>query len=80
MKLYGYTEEELDKDGPRPLQLTEVTVVSNPETLRKIAQFLNAKADDIEKKGKAFEHEHICDADLSFSNEPQIIVWNEDTL
>jgi len=80
MKLYGYTEEELEKDEPRPLHLTEITIGSNPDELRKIAKFLNDKADDIEELKDGFEHEHICDADSSFEGEPHIIVWNDASL
>jgi hypothetical protein len=80
MKLYGYTEEELDKDEPSPLNLTEVTIMSNPSELRKIAKFLIDKANDIEQAEKGFEHEHLCDVDPSFESEPHIIVWNDAAL
>lgn len=80
MKLYGYTEEKLDKDEPRPLNLTEVTIMSNTEELRKIAIFLTDKANDIEETEKGFEHEHLCDADSSFESDPHIIVWNDAAL
>ncbi len=59
MKLYGYTEKSCKtQESPEPL--AEVTFVVNSEELRKIANFFNKKAKEIEELGTNFEHEHLA--------------------
>ena len=79
MKLFGYTEKSHKKqEAPEPL--TEITLVVNPEELRKMAKFFNQKAQEIETLGTDFEHEHLSDIEDEFSNCPQIIIYNDANL
>ena len=57
MKAFGYTV----KDESDPQELTEVTLQVSPSVLRSIANFFNKAANDMEKMGQKFAHEHIQD-------------------
>ena len=65
IKVYGYNrtdyQKSLEDDGfDPPLQdMNEVSFLANPETLRKIAEFLLSSADDIEKHQQDFGHNHL---------------------
>ena len=51
MKIYGY-ESELNPGDIEPSELAEITLVANADELRKIAKFIEAAAEGIEKRGK----------------------------
>ncbi len=68
MKLIGNTE------GDRHLELQEAIVVGSPDEVRKIAGFLSAAADRMDKMGTEFDHEHLSDHSEGFENSPQLIV------
>ena len=76
MKLYGYTEKSCETQEA-PELLTEVTFAVNPNELRKIANFFNQKAKEIEELGTDFEHEHLADNEDGFDDCPQVIVFND---
>ena len=57
VELYGYPKG--DEELSSPLELREVTFVASPETLRRLASFLNQTATEMEKYGKGFDHEHF---------------------
>jgi hypothetical protein len=59
MKIYGYSKTKVNSDGL--LEMGEVTIQTNPDSLRKIAQFLLKCADIIEEHGDSFGHEHFKD-------------------
>jgi hypothetical protein len=71
MKLhgYGYTDENL-------LDLAEITLVATPEELRKIASFLNTTADNMERMGEDYDHEHLSDKQKGFNDSPHFVVFN----
>ena len=69
MKLYGYTEKSCETQEA-PELLTEVTFAVNPNELRKIANFFNQKAKEIEELGTDFEHEHLADNEDGFDDCP----------
>lgn len=77
MKIYGYTKNIMEQIQPKPLNLTEVTLVATPQELRQIAAFLLQEADDMEKLESGFEHAHLSDSFSSFENDPQFIIWND---
>ena len=68
MKLYGYTEKSHETQES-PELLAEVTFVVNPDELRKIAEFFNQKAKEIEELGTDFGHEHLVNG---FDDCPQV--------
>lgn len=59
MKAYGYRQG--GDESSTPMQLTEVTFVTDAEGLRKLATFLNRVAGIMEQNGAAFGHEHFSD-------------------
>ena len=52
MKIYGYKNEGLNPGDIEPSELAEITLVANADELRKIAKFIEAAAEGIEKRGK----------------------------
>lgn len=71
MKIYGYAKANQNE----LLELSEVTISSNPETLRTIASFINKMAQEVEEKGTEFEHEHFQNYIEDLNQEsPDIIV------
>jgi hypothetical protein len=78
MNLYGYKREELLIDNTRPSELAEITLVATPEELRRIAKFIEAAAENMERLGNSYEHEHLSDQMPVFNESPQIIVVSAD--
>lgn len=76
MKIHGYADEGLEPQEIRPAELAEITLVATPEELRHIARFLCSCADEMESRGKAWEHEHLSDKDHRFKNSPHFVVFN----
>jgi len=58
MKIYGHS---LNPEIKSLLEMKEVTFQGDSEQIKKIAVFLNHAADNIEKHGEDFDHEHIID-------------------
>ncbi len=79
MKVYGYTQEQVEQGVDTPSVLSEVTCVSNPEELRKFASYLSDIAAKLEEAPEGFEHEHLDDNNESLS-ETNFVVFNEDAL
>lgn len=76
MKIYGYTEKELNAKDPIPSELVEITLVANPNELRLIAKFLETSAQGIEERGKQWGHEHLSDKFQQFMDSPHFVVFN----
>ncbi|MCO1336980.1 hypothetical protein MO867_21890, partial [Microbulbifer sp. OS29] len=62
MKFYGYTKQEAEKENPKPLELSEVTISASAEELRKLAKFIAEQSIAIEKDQDGYEHEHLSDS------------------
>lgn len=60
MKILGYKRE--GSDAEELLEMAEISISVDPETFRAIALFFNTAADEIEKHGIGYEHEHLRDA------------------
>ncbi len=58
MRGFGYIK---DTDSETPLELKEVTIQAEPQTLRDMARFLLDVAEQMETYGKGFDHEHFED-------------------
>jgi hypothetical protein len=76
MKIYGHKTEDLKSSEIVPDELAEITLVATPEELRKIAKFINAAAEGIEKRGNNWEHEHLSDMFNEFEGSPHFVVYN----
>lgn len=76
MKIHGYTDEGLEIEEVVPAELAEITLVANPEELRRIARFLESCAVGMEARGKSWEHEHLSDKDRYFKDSPHFVVFN----
>ena len=76
MKIFGYNKSN---NSPieliEPFELAEITVNASPFELRKIADFLNFTANNMEAKGDRFDHEHLADNYDCFSDSPHFVVF-----
>jgi hypothetical protein len=73
MKLYGYSKKVVNEHGLH--DLSEVTFKFDSQTLRKIAEFLNKAADEIDKGLNGVDHEHVQDLVKGWPEDaPDIIV------
>lgn len=71
MKMYGYFG---GSDEEAPALLEEVTIAASPAVVRRIAAFLLHAAEQMEKHGAAYGHEHFQDFDKAVSTRPRLIV------
>jgi len=76
MKLYGYEEGQLPVAGVPVSPLAEITLVASPDELRKIAQFLNDAASNMESMGNVYSHEHLADKQSGFDASPHFVVFS----
>ena len=74
MKIYGYKIEEAN-GGVFPYELAEITLSATPTELRDIARFLVGTAENMEKMGKKYSHEHLSDKIKAFENSPHFVVF-----
>jgi len=54
--------------------LFEITLAASPDELRKMATFLQSCADNMERMGGAYDHEHLSDRVKSFADSPHFVV------
>jgi len=74
MKLYGYADTNLPPSEIVPDTLAEVTLVVQPDELRRIARLLEWCAGEMERMGEAYDHVHLADRDRSFGGGPHLVV------
>lgn len=74
MKAYAYpTGEPLNEYGL--LELNEVSLSADSKTVRAVAQFLMAAADEMDRMGEGYEHLHMQDQSDVWKEEwPDIVV------
>jgi len=80
LKIYGYKIDGVDPENVEPSELAEITLVANADELRKIAKFIEAAADGIDKRGKNWEHEHLSDKYKEFEMSPHFVVFNPEAI
>jgi hypothetical protein len=57
MKLHGYAQKQLTPLGL--LEMSNATFLGTAASIRKVARFLLAAADEMDRRGAAFEDAHI---------------------
>jgi len=74
-KFYGYSR---DSNEDIPTELKEVSVLADPELLKRLGQFFLSCASEIEvDKNLKWEHKHFQDVDSNLSPQyPDFIVVN----
>ncbi|QQP94420.1 Imm32 family immunity protein [Lysobacter enzymogenes] len=77
MNISGYSTEETES---RLLAMAEVTLIATPAELRRIAAFLASAADEMQRRGPDYGHEHLCDRQPGFDDSSQLVVFNADLL
>jgi hypothetical protein len=78
MKIYGYKDEGQRPEDIVPSELAEITLEATADELRKIAKFIEAAAEEMEKRGKSYSHEHLSDKFREFRTSPHFVVFNPD--
>ncbi|MGH8080182.1 MAG: Imm32 family immunity protein [Lysobacter sp.] len=74
MRLRGYSVEDQDVDDVRFVELAEISLSADPTELRRIAAFLNDAADNMERMGDTYDHEHLSDRQSGFDDSPHLVV------
>lgn len=74
MKLVGHSIEDRDADEVRFIELAEIGVSASPAELRRMAAFLNDAADNMERMGDVYDHEHLSDRQPGFDDSPHFVV------
>ncbi len=72
IRAFGRVERTCDEEGL--VQLSEVTFQVSPETLRRIAAFLQTAAADLEARGSDFGHRHFQSHEKDWSGCDVIVV------
>lgn len=73
IKLWSYSRSRFQQE---PMELAEVTLAATPVQLRRIAKFIEAAADGLEKHGSNWGHEHLADEMPEFKGAPEFIIIN----
>ena len=76
MEIHGYSNKGLAVEEIRSEPLSEITLVASPAELRKIAEFLVAAAESMERMGDTYSHEHLSDKQSGFDESPHFVVFN----
>ena len=75
MRVFGYSKRTVSDEGL--LEMKEVSIAAAPATLRTLAAFLNAAAEEMEMDPKEFDHEHLqLHWDGWRENDPDFVVVN----
>lgn len=73
MKIFGYSGPETPvEDVP---QLLEITLNATPSELRRISEFLEFCADEMDRVGGRFNHLHLSDRMKEFRDAPHFVVF-----
>jgi hypothetical protein len=76
MKICGYREKDRSGEDLRPEWMEEITLIATPAELRRIAAFFESAAEEMERMGREYGHEHLCDRQPGFDDSPQLVVVN----
>lgn len=76
MQLFGRPSAKLfEISSSRASELESIEIVSDPETLRRLAAFLEKAADQMTKEGSEFSHLHLLDVlNAHGSGLPDVII------
>ncbi len=74
MKLFGYPDQGLPIDEIVPAKLAEVTVNATPRELRRMAEFLQFCASEMDRMGDAYGHIHLSDHMKEFRTSSEFVV------
>jgi hypothetical protein len=75
MRISGYSDRGLIPDQIQPEELAEITITVTPDEARRFAAFLLSAADNMERSGCSFSHEHLADKQPGFDSSPHVTVW-----
>ena len=59
MKITGYKKEDTELEGC--MVMSDIAIAASAETIRELAAFLNAAADEMDELGEDYDHIHLMD-------------------
>ncbi len=71
LRFYGY---RANADETSPSALSEVTFVASPDTLRRLSDFFRFVADEMDRHGESFGHEHFEDFERAMKLSVSLVV------
>lgn len=74
MKMYGYDLDASEQETAQAKALAEISLVADSNELRMIAAFLNKTADNMDRMGSTYDHEHLSDSNRYFESSPHFVV------
>ncbi len=74
MKIYGYEIKSHNEEEVIPMELDEISLMADAKELRMIAELINQTADNMDKMGSTYDHEHLSDANRYFEGSPHFVV------
>lgn len=74
MILKGYEKKANDEDDNPVLELDELLLEVDSNELRMISEFLLNTANNMDKMGSTYDHEHLSDANKYFEAFSHIVV------
>jgi len=75
MKIYGYATGTRGAALESSTALAEITLCATPAELRRMAQFMAACAEEMERMGEAYGHVHLGDRMKEFDGtSPHVVV------
>jgi hypothetical protein len=74
MKLFGHRNDELPIEDRVSVELAEVTLNATPQELRRMAEFLNFCAAEMDRMGIKYDHVHLSDRMKEFRESPHFVV------
>jgi|GEM_PF-631212 len=79
LKIHGYADQGLPFEEIESSELAEITLDANASELQKMAAFLIAAADRMERLGAGYGHEHLADKQPGFDESPHFVVFSSAT-
>jgi hypothetical protein len=80
MKINGYSTADigLPPEQVRWIEIAEITIAATPSEARRFAAFLLAAADDMDRMGPSYSHEHLADRQPGFDASPHVTMINSE--
>ena len=78
MKISGYADEGLPIEQITHSDLAEITLCASATELRRMAEFLNYCASEMERMGAEYDHLHLSDRMKEFRESPHLVVVKND--
>ncbi|WP_199244591.1 Imm32 family immunity protein [Lysobacter panacisoli] len=76
MRISGYPEVALPSEQIVTKVLAEISISATPTEARRMAAFLLAAADEMDRMGAEYSHLHLSDKQPGFDTSPHVTIFN----